>query len=403
METINMTEAQKALFNLVGHSLFSMPLDISSEVDWAEVLKEGIAQSVPLLAFKNIGELPIGAATSEMIRRYLKKCSETNYRCYKGHEYLHALMTKSGIRYSIIKGVASAYYYPDPAARSMGDVDFYVAPEDLERAKAVFEADGFEVKETDSEHHVCLKKGSMDMEMHFAPIAIPGDKMRPIFLEYWSDLCDKASLTKDVFSEYMLPSDFHHGFIMITHFQLHLMPNGVGLRHLCDFVVFANRFSDEDFRRVFEQRLKRVGLWRLAQIMSLAAVRYLGMPYKAWMGDDYATADALMLDIARGGNFGQREKSRSFEGVFIADYKATDLGKSRFTRVFRTMNKYVKDKWSAVRWCPLLYPVGWVYFSVRFLFKRITGRRKVSVVKSYKESGKRLKLYKSLDLYKPEK
>lgn len=403
MERINMTEAQQVLFNLVGHNLFSMPLDIGSEVDWAEVLKEGIAQSVPLLAFKNIDELPIGVATSEMIKRYLKRCSASNYLCYKGHEYLHDLMTKNGIKYSIIKGVASARYYPDPAARSMGDVDFYVAPEDLERAKAIFEADGFEVKETDSEHHVCIKKGPMDMEMHFAPIAIPNDKMRPIFLEYWSDLCDKASLTEDTFSEYMLPSDFHHGFIMITHFQLHLMPNGVGLRHLCDFVVFANRFSDEDFRQLFEERFKRVGLWRLAQIISLAAVRYLGMPYKSWMGDDYATADALMLDIARGGNFGQREKARSFEGVFIADYKATDLGKSRFSRAFRSMNKYIRQKWRAAVWCPLLYPVGWVYFSVRFLFKRITGRRRVSVMKSYKESGKRLKLYKSLDLYKPEK
>lgn len=403
MENINITPAQRAMFNLVGHSLFDMPLDISSDVDLSEVFKESVAQSLPLLAFRDLSELPLGAATAEIVRRYLKKCEASNLACFRGHKYLHELMTEHGIPYCVIKGAASAYHYPDSRLRSMGDVDFYVPPEDLDRAKAVFEADGFEFTETFASHHLCLNKGPMDMEMHFMPIAIPNEKMRPIFLEYWSDICDKATLTSDGFSEYMLPSDFHHGFIMITHFQLHLMPNGVGLRHLCDWVVFANKFSNEEFVAIFEERLKRIGLWRLAQIMSLAAVKHLGMPYKAWMGDDYATADALMEDIARGGNFGQRDKKRSFEGVFIADYKATDCGKSRFSRAFRSMNNYIRGKWSAARWCPLLYPVGWVFFSVRFLFKRITGRRKVSVMDSYKQSGKRLELYKSLDLYKPEK
>ena len=403
MQNISLTAAQRAMLNLVGHSLFDMPLAIDSDIDWSEVLKESIAQSVPLVAFKDLAELPIGAATAEMLRRYIKRCSLGNLNCFRGHEYLHKLMTENGVRYCVIKGAASAYRYPDPRLRSMGDVDFYVSPEELERAREVVQRDGFLMEHTDSEHHDCLKKGSLFMELHFAPIAVPNDEMRPIFLEYWSDMCDKATLTSDGFSEYYFPSDFHHGFILITHFQLHLMPNGVGLRHLCDWVVFANKFSNDEFVAMFEERLKRVGLWRLAQIASLAAVKHLGMPHKAWMGNDYATADALMEDIARGGNFGQRDKARSFEGVFIADYKATDGKRSRFARAFRTLNNYVRGKWPAVRWCPLLYPVGWIFFSLRFLLKRITGKRKVGVVDSYKGSGKRLKLYESLKMYKPEK
>lgn len=403
MEKINITAEQSAMLNLVGHSLFAMPLDIPAEIDWSEVLKESMAQSLPLVAFKNIDELPIGVATSAMIKRYLKRCEASNFACYEGHRYLHRLMSEGGIPYSVIKGVASARYYPDPSLRSMGDVDFYVAPEHLERARELCIADGFSFEHTDSEHHDILKKGAMDMEMHFLPIAIPNEKMRPIFLEYWSELCEQATLVTDERGGYMLPSDFHHGFIILTHFQMHLMPIGVGLRHLCDWAVFANSFSNEEFSAMLEEKLKRVGLWRLAQAISLAAVRYLGMPHKEWMGESYEVADALVEDILRGGNFGQREKDRSFEGVFIADYKATDGNRSRIVRAFRFVNCYTRQHWRAARWCPLLYPVGWVYFPLRFLWKRLTGRRSASVVKSYKQSGKRLKLYNSLELYKPEK
>ncbi|MBR7116798.1 MAG: nucleotidyltransferase family protein [Clostridia bacterium] len=403
MNKINISEEQSAMLNLIGHNLFGMPVDVPSEIDWSEVLKESISQSMPLIAFQNIDELPIGVATTAVIKKYLKRCEEVNLACYRGHSYLHRLMSENGISYSVIKGVASARYYPDPILRSMGDVDFYVAPEHLERAREVFKSDGFTLEHTDSEHHDILERGKLYMELHFAPIAIPDEKMKPIFLEYWSDLCESATTVKDDYGEYKLPSDFHHGFIILTHFQMHLMPIGVGLRHLCDWAVFVNSFSNEEFVDTFEKRLKRVGLWRLGQAIALAAVKYLGMPHKAWMGDDYDVADALLEDIARGGNFGQRDKERSFETVFIADYKATAGEKSRIVRAFRFINNYIRQHWPAAKWCILLYPVGWIFFPLRFLWRRITGQRSANVVESYKQSGKRLAMYKRLELYKPQK
>ena len=403
MKAVNITKEQKMLFNLVGHNLFAAPLNIESGVDWDEVINESVAQSLPLIALKNYRELPIDQPTSEKIQKLLKKCTMSNINCFKGHAYLHSLMTKNAIPYCIIKGAASSYYYPDPLLRNMGDVDFYVSPEHLDKAREVFVADGFEWSDTGSPHHFGLQKGRMGMEIHYAPIAIPNDEMRPIFHEYWSDICCDARLVKDVFSEYYLPSEFHHGFILITHFQLHLMPNGVGLRHLCDWVAFADKFSNEEFIEIFEQRLKRVGLWRLAQIISLAAVKHLGMSYKDWMGNDYATADALIEDIARGGNFGKREKDRGFEVLFISDRNTSYSKQPRFIRAIRSMNILIRQRWKAAKKCPLLYPIGWVYFSMRFFYKKLTGRHKVKLMDSYKKSGKRIQLYQSLDLFKPEK
>jgi hypothetical protein len=274
----------------------------------------------------------------------------------------------------------------------------------LEKAKEVFIAEGFELSDTGHPHHYALKKGTLHFELHFAPIAVSKLKreVEEIFLEYWFDLCERACLINDGVGEYFLPSDFHHGFILLSHFQSHSILSGVGLRHVCDWAVFANSFTNEEFVSVFEAKLKRVGLWRLAQTLSLAAVNHLGMPYKPWMGDAYDVADALMEEIARIGNFGRRKSKNTYEGIFVFDSRTVDTKKSRIMRLFYSMNAIVRSHWPAANKCPLLYPIGWICFSLRFLFRMLIGKRKVDLATSYQQSGKRLKLYQNLDLLNPE-
>ena len=402
MKKLNVTNEQKMLFNLIGHNLFSMPLEIIDNVDWNVVIKESIAQSLPLVAFKNYRELPIDEETASRLHLTLKKYATSNINGYKAHEYLHNLMAKNQVQYCIIKGVASAFRYPDPLLRSMGDVDFYVPAEYIDKAKEIFLADGFTFEDTNSPHHFGLIKGRLNMELHYMPIAIPNEKLKPIFLEYWSDICDRASLVKDVFSEYVLPSDFHHGFILITHFQLHLMPRGVGLRHACDWAVFANSFSNEEFIALFEEKLKRVGLWRLAQVLSLMFVDFCGMTYKPWMGDDHVAATALAEDIANGGNFGRRDDDRGFETLFLDDNRNKGKKETRILRLFESINEIIRRRWKAVEKCPILYIFGWIYLPIKYIIKVVIGKRKATVVKSYQKGKKRTELYNSLKIFETE-
>ena len=51
------------------------------------------------------------------------------------HDELNRLMTENDIPYCALKGLASAYYYPEASLRDMGDVDFLVRGQDFERAK----------------------------------------------------------------------------------------------------------------------------------------------------------------------------------------------------------------------------------------------------------------------------
>ena len=54
MENLNVTDAQRVLFNLIGHNLFSKPLEINESVDWNAVIKESILQSNHSTKFRKL-------------------------------------------------------------------------------------------------------------------------------------------------------------------------------------------------------------------------------------------------------------------------------------------------------------------------------------------------------------
>ena len=402
MENILLPKSQKTLLSLVGHGLFSTPLTLDQDVDWKEVFSEGMMQAVALLAFQNYKELPLDEETAALVQKHVKESTKENLFCFHSHKYLHNLMTKNIIPYCIIKGAASAYRYPDSLLRNMGDVDFYVPFDRFEEALALLLAEGFQKIPGNHSYHVTLLKGGMDLELHFRPLATPDGELESVFYEYWSDIFEKSKLTNDGFGSYVFPSDFHHGFILLTHLQSHLLAGGVGLRHVCDWAVFANAFSNDEFVSLFEQKLKRVGLWRLAQALSLASVKHLGATHCEWMGDDFALADALLADILCGGNFGRKDRQRTYEGLFISDTATAGTGKNRFSQIIRSMNRMVDYNWGWVAKMPIFYPVGWLWLSLRFLFRVLTGKRRLHLASTLKKSGERKKLYEDLALFKPE-
>lgn len=398
----NISLEQKALLFLLGQNLFGTPTHELPEVDWQSVIKEANAQAVFAIAFEHYAKLPLDPELAKKVRMSLMQHAMSSASCFQDHTYLHNFVVAHNIPYCAIKGAASAAYYPDPLLRSMGDVDFYVHPDDIERAKQAFVAEGFVLDDANHPAHIGMAKGSKRLEMHFKPVAYHEGKVGDIFLEYWQDIRESAILNDGDLATYRGPSTFHHGFILLAHLQHHLFHEGVGLRHFTDWAVFANSLSNEEFLSVFEERLKKIGLFRLAQLLSLGAVKHLGMAHKAWMGDDYETADELLADIIYGGNFGRKDRLRSYEGFFIAGRGEGISQRGRLVQLFYSLNNIVKYNWKWAEKCVLLYPIGWVYFSARYLIRVLLGKRPMNLRDTYQKSGKRKKMYSKLKVFVPE-
>lgn len=96
------------------------------------------------------------------------------------HDELNKLMTENDIPYCALKGLASAYYYPDSSLRDMGDVDFLIDEKDFERAKQAVLNAGFTVDHGDQADslHIAFKREPMSIwEQHRSVNGIPGGKI----------------------------------------------------------------------------------------------------------------------------------------------------------------------------------------------------------------------------------
>lgn len=400
---------QRTVFGLLAQTLFGVPYTPEPDVDWMAVYWESECQAVRLQTFANHHLIPVlPEELRQELRTYLSHAMLRNARIHAGHTRVHEMMTASGIPYVILKGAASASYYPDSLTRAMGDVDFFVDRVDFERALTALRQEGFEVFGEDHICHVVLKKGWLNLEMHFEPAGVPGGEVGERVRSYLKDIRERAVPLRSRLTTCLLPCDFHHGLIMLQHLQHHLLAEGIGLRHLCDWAVFVHHFRGNEFPDLFEDKLRAVGLWRLARLLSLAAVLYIGLPEQGWMcgdADDEETARLLMKDIVAGGNFGRKDRQRFYEGMFISNRGKDGVGNNRVKEGLGALNRITRAKCPFTRKIPLLLPVGWIAVLIGYFFRnreRNKTQGKVSAVDAYQKSAIRQELYRKLRLYEPE-
>jgi hypothetical protein len=236
---------------------------------------------------------------------------------------------------------------------------------------------------------------------------VPEGKPGEIILSYLSDIRETTFLLQNELVTCRLPSPFNHGLIMLMHLHHHLLCEGIGLRHLCDWAVFVNSFDEKEFQTVLRKPLEDRGLWCFARMLSLASALYIGLPEQSWMRESRTedeVATALMRDILQGGNFGIKDRRRSFEGMFISDRKNGGR-QGRLRQAFALVNQRSREKWPVMRKYPILLPLGWIARLWGFLIHNLQRKKKgsaVSLTAAYRKSGERKELYACLRLYEPE-
>ena len=375
-----MNSDQRALLEYVSSALFYA--EVSSPLT-EEVIREAMDQAVLSL-------LPLKGDV-----RLLQLVAQ-NVNVEYMHTRLHEIMSAAGIPYCVIKGVTSAVWYPEPVLRTMGDVDFIVQKEDLERTTQVLKQAGCFYKEYLHDHHRAFSKDGIMFELHWEVPGMPENV--PELHRLLSDLIESAELKNGC----MQATAFHHGLILLLHTAEHLLNTGIGLRHLCDWAVFEASFTDSEFREMFETPLKSAGMWRFAQLLSLTSAKWLSAPKLPWMGEaEDNLLDGIMDDILDAGNFGKKNPERINQAKFITDRSSRSVGTVGPVRQFaKTMTEKAYFEWPLCKKVKALLPAGWAYISVRHLIKIHRGKRpKMHVTDMVKGSQKRRKIYREFNLF----
>ena len=375
-----MNDTQKKLLQHISSVLFQVTVN---ETVTEDEIREAEVQAV-------LGMLPLGSD-----KRLLQLVAQ-NVNIKYMHSWLHVLMASAGIPYCTLKGVTSAAFYPSPLLRTMGDVDFIVRKEDLNRANEVMEQVGCTKKQVLHDHHYTFFKDGIMFELHWEAPGVPEDK--PKVAELLDDLIDEAEMKDGC----MQATTFHHGLILLLHTGEHMLNKGIGLRHLCDWAVFEASFSDGEFRDLFEENLKAAGLWRFAQLLSLTSAKFLSAPKRPWMGEAEAELlTGIMDDILDAGNFGIKDKERINQAKLLTDRSSRSVGSAGVVRQFcRTMTEKALFEWPLCKEHKILLPVGWVYISARHVMRIRRGKRpQLHLASMLSGAQKRRKIYQEFRLF----
>lgn len=391
------------LLKLLSNSIFKTNFDFEEDTPWKEVIKESIAQSVTAIAFDGAKNAALPNELSEQWLLYSASAIRNNHFINRHHSVLHKLMTENGIPYCVLKGTASEYYYPDPNLRCMGDVDFYVPHEYFKKAIDVFLSNGFVTRGEKEDVHTVFRKGKMHFEMHFEPPGIPSNKMRGTIEKYFENILEESNQVQIGSESFVIPGKFHHGLILILHTCHHLLREGVGLRHLCDWAVFINSLKKGEFEKIFEEKLKRIGMWNFACILTITAGRYLNLPLSQAVSTDFNKFDELIGDIFISGNFGKKDQNRYFESLYISSQDTMEKSKNKVGQFITSINNIIFSKHKWLKKLIFLIPFFWLFYGIRYFIRYLFGKRRAILSKEIIESSsKRKNIYNDFHLFETE-
>ena len=393
---------QNLLLNLCAKSLFNIEYNLPSEFDAQELIYEAKRQTVLLQVFSFVKDKCANDA-DKLFSQIIAK----NIRVEFGHNEVHEALSKNGIPYVVIKGVASASYYNKPTLRMMGDIDILVSPENILKADAALKAIGFNTKDSfnGNQKHIAYKRrDGLVCELHRSINGIPKNAVGKQIERYFNDIFDKSVEYKTSNGVCIVPSDFHHGLVLLLHTATHLTNEGVGLRHLCDWAVFVNSFSNDEFISLFEKPLKDVGLWRFAQLLTLCGVKHLGCETKAWAGQsDDILLDDIITDILNGGNFGFKDTTRYSHIKYIGDRNNKTVSrKNPIFQLFDSLNAKTKSECNFVEKHKILLPIGWVATLCKYIGLVISGKRKYDNFVTINNAVKRKNIYREFNLFEKD-
>lgn len=390
------------LFKLISKSLFNNAFDEALSAEEIEqIYQESCQQTIAALVF-DVLPTEFAKVNPKIYEKWqnlsMNLIGQNANNCFENAK-LSALLNSADIKHCIIKGLVSASYYPKPYLRQMGDIDFLVKESDVSKVTQLLEKNGFKRNGHEHAFHIGFSNGKTIYEMHTKVTSVPEGKEK--VLELLNDTVSDS--TTEIINNVCVsvPDKFSHGMIMLLHIARHIeMGDGIGLRHLCDWAVFVNSLTNEEFTKIFELKLKKAGLWKFARILSQICIVYLGMPPKAWVGPtEELLVEKLINDFLQSGNFGRKDETRAQSSFFVN----RSAEKSSAIKIFFASMKRQTIKWKPFyKKYPFLLPVGYVGYSFRIFFQVVTGKKKMNLLRVSLKGSQRNEIYENLDIFDSE-
>lgn len=278
------------------------------------------------------------------------------------------LFSGAGLPCVVLKGTMSASYYPEPAYRSMGDIDLLVRPQDQEKAVALLKANDFREFGYQDAVEQGFLRGATLLELHIG--ICEEEKINACLLSHFAEVESK------VLYGYSFPcmTEMYNGLILLEHMHHHFRDT-LGFRQVMDWMLYVDAHLDDDaWNAAMGSLFAQFGLERFAIVVTAMCQRYFGLRTAGitWaQGVDTALCEELFQHIYAMGNFGQRLEA-------IDKTAASVLRDRSLWQVLGGLQKVGMDNWALCRKHPWLKPFAWLYQACLYVYRIITEQYNMS-------------------------
>lgn len=234
---------------------------------------------------------------------------------------IYRKVVDAGYPCCILKGQGNAVLYPNPSARTPGDVDVWVdASREEIRSLAHMLAKGNNGHVDDeSLNHIGLTVNGVTVELHSTPgfmaSFVYNRRLQTWLRQNVGAQCRNMVALPDGAGEVAVPTGAFNTVYQLYHLYHHYFYEGVGLRQVVDyyFVLVKNEERRVKNSIALERELKHLGLWTFAGAMMYVLHRVMGLTEDRMIAPmDSKRGQMLLDDILHGGNFGHYDQRHAW-------------------------------------------------------------------------------------------
>lgn len=246
------------------------------EKEWLNLFSLAEKQTVTGVCFSAVQKLPPSSMPARSL--YLKWYQRT-FQVIQHHQHIQQTYCKLQKQFHavsiaplILKGIAVARYYPEPSLRMTGDIDLFI-PADFHKSVDYIANQGIPLVHSNT--HDKFNYDSVSVELHHSAINLPAKANAD---NTWEDISPITVHDKEYVYETI---DVNTTAVLLSvHPFKHLFSWGIGIRHLCDWMLFLEKeHTHIDYPKVIGY-LKKNRMERFISAFTAMAVHQLGLEKK---------------------------------------------------------------------------------------------------------------------------
>lgn len=325
--------------------------DIDEQI-WTELVSFAESQSVSALLYDGIMTLPESVwPDRKIIYKLFLQTQFIEKRNRRFNEELKNIFweyEKLNTPFILLKGQGNALFYPIPNHRSPGDIDLYLFNKsDYQKVNRWAVSNGYDMDD-ENIHHQGFIYNDIQIENHKNICFFGIDKYDKLFSEKIQNVVENNKF-KEVEIEGLkvkvLPDELN-AFYIFYHIFHHFIHLGIGMKQICDWVLFMKTNSDNINRSSFNLLVDSFDLSYAMKQFAAFAIKYLEakpeyFPFETDIKGKYV--DLILDDVFSGGNFGyDLFKRKTFQNDLHRKWYSFKHSTVRISRIIGLAPQHIK-------------------------------------------------------------